>query len=140
MVWGVRFDRFDWGSYFFGLDWKARFASICLVCCAWFGLVWVWSKSKITVWQVCLSSSYGLSSFFGSSLFLSLSLFFDVVKICIVLFVSKVLLIFVFAGAARRAGPDSMSILCQCVSLWVWDNFSVSDWSKFGDVARRRTT
>ena len=24
---------------------------------------------------------------------------------------------FIFAGAARRAGPDSMSILCLCVDL-----------------------
>ena len=42
----------------------------------------------------------------------------------------------IFAGAARRAGPDSMLILCVCI----WDNFSASDWSKIGDVARRRTT
>ena len=41
-----------------------------------------------------------------------------------------------FAGAACRAGPDSMLILC----VSVWDNFKASDWSKFGDLARRRET
>ena len=44
----------------------------------------------------------------------------------------------IFAGAARRAGPDSMLILCLCICGSVWDNFSASDWSKVGDDARRR--
>ena len=46
----------------------------------------------------------------------------------------------IFAGAARRAGPDSMLILCVCVCVCFWDNFSASDWSKYGDVTWRRET
>ena len=46
----------------------------------------------------------------------------------------------IFAGAARRAGSASMLILCVSMCLCVWDNFSASDLSKIGDVARCRTT
>ena len=46
----------------------------------------------------------------------------------------------IFAGAARRAGPDSMPILCMCVCVCMYpcvsDYFETSEWSKVGEVVR----
>ena len=35
---------------------------------------------------------------------------------------------------------QGLTVCWFCVCVCIWDNFSASDWSKIGDVARRRTT
>ena len=37
-------------------------------------------------------------------------------------------------------GEQGLTVCWFCVCLCFWDNFSASDWSKYGDVARRRET
>ena len=37
-------------------------------------------------------------------------------------------------------GEQGLTVCWFCVCVCVWDNFSASDWSKFGDLARRRET
>ena len=35
---------------------------------------------------------------------------------------------------------QGLTVCWFCVGLWVWDNFSASDWLKIGDIARHCTT